>query len=182
MNPVRIEQRIPLPEEILAQWKEVIGNEYEGYKNHVYRMIHFCLVLGDCNEDERKKIIIAGAFHDLGIWIEDTIDYIAPSVPPAREYLERAGLEAWSAEIELMITGHHKIRKYRNERYPLVELFRQGDLVDFSLGLVKFGIPGSCVRDVKAGFPNAGFHRNLGKRAPGWFMRHPLKPLPMMKW
>ena len=63
-------------------WKEVIGPEYNGYRNHVYRVIHFCLALKACNQAEREKIIIAGVFHDIGIWIKDTVDYIPPSLPP----------------------------------------------------------------------------------------------------
>ncbi len=177
-----IEANIPLLENILSEWQETIGTEYEGYKNHVYRMIHFCLALEVCNEEDKEKIIIAGAFHDIGIWIDNTIDYIPPSLPPAMKYLKGRGLEAWSAEIELMITEHHKVRGYENSNYPLVELFRKGDLVDFSLGLFKFGIPESYINQVKAEFPNADFHKNLSKRAGRWFVRHPLNPAPMMKW
>ena len=131
---------------------------------------------------KRRKIIISGAFHDIGIWIKDTVDYIPPSIPPAMEYLKRKNLEAWSTEVELMITEHHKIREYKDKAYPLVELFRKGDLVDFSFGLFQFGIPKSYIQDVKAKFPNADFHKNIGKRAARWFMRHPLNPAPMMKW
>ena len=177
-----VEGQIPLLEDILTEWKETIGNEYEGYKNHVYRMIHFCLALKNCSEEEKEKIIIAGAFHDLGIWINNTIDYIPPSLPPAMEYLKSRNLEAWSTEIELMITEHHKIREYENTTYPLVELFRKGDLVDFSFGLFKFSIPKTYINQVKAKFPNAGFHKYLGKRAVKWFAKHPLNPAPMMKW
>ena len=177
-----IEEQIPLLEEILTKWKGTIGNEYEGYKNHVYRMIHFCLALKDCNEEEKEKIIIAGAFHDIGIWIDDTVDYIPPSLPPAMEYLESRNLEAWSTEIELMITEHHKVREYKDTSYPLVEVFRKGDLVDFSFGSFKFGISKTYIKQVRAKFPNADFHKNLGKKAAKWFMKHPLNPAPMMKW
>lgn len=179
---MNIEDQIPLLEEILTVWKEVIGPEYNGYRNHVYRVIHFCLALKACNQAEREKIIIAGVFHDIGIWIKDTVDYIPPSLPPATEYLKSRNLPDWSAEIELMITEHHKIRPYRDKTYPLVEVFRQGDLVDFSLGLFKFGIPEGYIEDVGIRFPNAGFHKSLGKRAVKWFIRHPLNPLPMLKW
>ena len=48
------------------------------------------------------------------------------------------GREGWSEQIALMIEWHHKVRPYRNERFPLVEVFRKGDLVDFSLGVFKF--------------------------------------------
>ena len=179
---MKVEENIPLLEDIFSEWKSTIGNEYQGYRNHVYRMIHFCLALRNCNDEEREKIIIAGAFHDIGIWINDTVDYIPPSLPPAMEYLKKRNLETWSDEIKLMITEHHKIREYKDPAYPLVEIFRKGDLVDFSFGLYKFGISKAYINQVKATFHNADFHKNLGKRAAKWFMKHPLNPAPMMKW
>lgn len=177
-----IESTIPLLEDILGEWQDLIGNDYEGYKNHVYRMIHFCFELKQCNAEEREKIIIAGCFHDIGIWIEHTVDYIPPSLPPAREYLKHRGLEPWMPEIELMISEHHKITPYKGDAYPLVELFRKGDLVDFSFGLFNFGIPKDYINRVKAQFPNAGFHANLARLAAQWFPQHPFNPAPMMKW
>lgn len=179
---MQIEPQIPLLEEILIPWQDTIGKDYECYKNHVYRMVHFCLALKDCNAEEKEKIIIAGCFHDIGIWIEQTVDYIPPSIPPALAYLKNRGLEQWSTEIELMIEEHHKIRKYTNPNYPLVELFRKGDLVDFSLGAVKFGLPTDYIKKVKATFPNAGFHKTLVNLGFKWFLKHPLNPAPMMKW
>ena len=179
---IKIEEPINLLEEILNPWQDAIATEYRGYRNHVYRMVHFCLALKECNDEEREKIIIAGAFHDISIWIEDTVDYIPPSIPPAIEYLQQRNLDAWSTEIQLMIAEHHKIRRYQNPAYPLVEIFRKGDLVDFSLGTVKFGIPETDIQAVKAQFPNCNFHQNLGKRALRWFGQHPLNPAPMMKW
>lgn len=177
-----IKEHIPLLEEILEEWQDTIGADYEGYKNHVYRMVHFCLALHDCNEEDRTKMIIAGCFHDIGIWTKNTVDYIPPSIQSAKEYLTNKNLQHWSAEIELMISEHHKVRQYNDKTYPLVELFRKGDLVDFSLGLFKFGISKDHINSVKANFPNAGFHKNLVKLAAKWFLKHPLDPAPMMKW
>ena len=177
-----IEERIPLLEEILGAWKKELGNDYAGYKNHVYRMIHFCFALHVCTDEERKKIIIAGGFHDLGIWTNSTVDYLPPSINLAKEYLKQNSLEQWVPEIELMIDMHHKCRKYQDVRYPLVEVFRRGDLVDFSLGLVKWGLPASYIQSVKDRFPNAGFHKRLVQLAGGWFSRHPLSTPPFMKW
>jgi hypothetical protein len=179
---MKIEKEIPLLEEILSGWKHTIGSEYLGYRNHVYRMIHFCLALRNCTDEEREKIIIAGAFHDIGIWIADTVDYIPPSLPPMKAYLKSNGLESWSEEIRLMITEHHKIREYKSRAYPLIELFRKGDLIDFSLGAFTFDIPNATIQAVKKSFPNAGFHKNLAKRAGRWFLKHPFNPAPMMKW
>jgi len=103
-------------------------------------MLNFCFFLANPTEEDRKKLIIAAAFHDIGIWSDHTIDYLPPSVALARKYLNENGLEEWVEEIELIIDMHHKIRPYKNARYPLVEWFRRADLVDFSLGSVKSGL------------------------------------------
>ncbi len=176
-----IEDRIPLLEEILDKWRNELGEDYPGYRNHVYRMVHFCFALHDCSKEEREKIIIAGCFHDLGIWANGTVDYLPPSIALAKKYLKENGLEPWIPEIELMIDMHHKLRKHQDDRYPLVEVFRKGDLVDFSLGAVKWGLPRTYVKSVKHRFPNAGFHKRLVHLAGGWFSRHPLTPPPIMK-
>ncbi len=177
-----IEASFPLLDEILDEWRPTISADFDGYRNHCTRMLQFCFALGPCDPDQRQKSMIAAAFHDIGIWIDDTVDYIPPSIPPAQAYLATAGLNDWTEEVTLMISEHHKIRPYRDERFPLVEQFRKADLVDFSLGLVRFGLPGDFVAEVKRTFPNAGFHRGLAKRAAAWFLQHPLNPAPMMKW
>lgn len=92
------------------------------------------------------------------------------------------GLQEWSPEIELMINEHHKLTKYKDDRYPLVEIFRQGDLVDFSLGMFKFGLSMHDIQQVKIQFPNAGFHKRLAQLAGQWFTRHPFTLPPFMKW
>lgn len=184
---VIIEAYIPEIETIFTPWKIKMGHDYVGYKNHVYRMIHFCFALhehtrGACNEVERQKIIIAGCFHDIGIWSDNTIDYLPPSIAVARAYLQEQGQEEWSEEIALMIEMHHKVQPYRDARYPLVETFRQGDLVDFSLGLVRCGLPATTIHTVRNSFPNAGFHKRLVQLELRWVARHPLNPFPIFKW
>lgn len=39
---IKIEERIPLLEDILEEWEVAIGQDFQSYKNHVYRMINFC--------------------------------------------------------------------------------------------------------------------------------------------
>ncbi|MET0026938.1 MAG: hypothetical protein ABW101_04825 [Candidatus Thiodiazotropha sp.] len=177
-----IENNIEHLEEILSQSQETIGADYAGYRNHVYRMLHFCFYLGHPDPVARQKLIIAGAFHDIGIWTAGTLDYLDPSVAAAQEYLRQQALDAWAEEISLMIEMHHKIMPFKTPDLPLVELFRQGDLVDFSLGMVKFGIPKEYIAEVKRSFPNQGFHKRLKALAWSRFKSHPANPLPMMRW
>ncbi|WP_428354347.1 hypothetical protein [Methyloprofundus sp.] len=177
-----IEQHIPLLEEISGHWKADIAQDYQGYKHHVYRMVHCCFALHRCSEEEREKIIIAGCFHDLGLWTEHTVDYLPPSVLLARAYLEGNNLQQWTTEIGLMIDMHHKITQYKDDQYPLVEIFRRADLADFSLGLIKGGVSGDTINEVKAAFPNAGFHKLLLKEQGKWLVKHPLNPFPILKF
>jgi len=81
-----------------------------------------------------------------------------------------------------MIGMHHKLRKYRDQRFPLVEVFRRGDLADFSLGLLRGGVPSGYFKSVTRRFPNAGFHKRLVQLELAWLVRHPLRPLPVVKW
>ena len=81
-----------------------------------------------------------------------------------------------------MILNHHKVTRYRNNAGPLVEAFRKADWVDVSLGALRFGLPASIVSDVRAAFPNAGFHRRLAELTFAQMRREPLRPLPMFRW
>ena len=75
-----IEDPIPLLEDLLGSYRAELGADFPGYRNHVYRMAHFCLALRRCDDTERRKILTAAAFHDLGIWVNRTVDYLPPSV------------------------------------------------------------------------------------------------------
>lgn len=172
----------PLIEEILGQWRQQIGPQWSGYRGHVYRMFNCCLALRACSEAETAKLAVAAAFHDLGLWSDRTVDYLPPSSARATEWLTSKGLADWSEEIRLIIDNHHKLRPYRDERWPLVEVFRKADLVDFSLHFIRCGIAGVILRQLRRTFPNSGFHWFLTKTAAGWFLRHPLSPPPFVRW
>lgn len=171
-----------LIEQILEVWKPQIGAAYEGYRGHVYRVLNFCLALRDCSDDETQKLAIAAAFHDLGLWSDHTVDYLPPSEDRARKWLLANGLAEWQEEIELIIRQHHRIRPVRESEQALVELFRRADLLDFSLGLIRFGVPSGFVSRLKSEIPNRGFHMFLVRTASLWILRHPLRPLPFLKW
>ena len=179
---MNVEIIVPQIDAILARWKTRIGDDYPGYRGHVYRMYNYCLALHACSDEEKKKLAIAASLHDIGLWSDHTVDYIPPSIVQAKRYLAATGLQAWSEEICLMIEMHHKVRPWRGDGSPLVELFRKADLVDFSLGLFTFGLPRDDIKQVKATIPNHGFHRFLMKAAKDWFRRHPFRPPPFIKW
>jgi len=188
---------LPTVEEVLDDHASELGRDLIGYRNHVYRVANLCLAITGDNRVELEKITVAAVFHDLGIWTNRTFDYIAPSVAVAREYLESRGMADWIPEIEAMIVDHHKVTPTRANPHPstiargavsgvegpsLVESFRRADWIDVSLGLRRFGLPRTFVAAVAATWPDAGFHRRLVELTIDQWWKHPLNPLPMVKW
>jgi hypothetical protein len=179
---MKVLEKAPILDAILESWRGVLGNNYGAYRNHCYRVLNFCIAF--CAEDQEifAKVSIAVAFHDLGIWVNGTFDYLGPSRKLAREYLANTHRESWGEEIEAMIEQHHKLTKYKANSESLVELFRRADWIDVSRGKLRFGLPSAYIADVMAQFPNAGFHQGLSALLLQRFKKHPLSPLPMMKF
>lgn len=177
---LKVRDQLPFVEDIIGEQEAVLALDLTAYKNHVYRMVNFCFALDDLSSEEKEKLILAGCFHDIGIWTANTFDYLPPSINAALEQLKRVNRTDWSEHIAQMIGEHHKLRRFEKDK--LTEIFRKGDLVDFSLGTIKFGLDPGFVREVKDRFPNCGFHAGLVRTAAKWIVRHPLNPLPVVKW
>jgi len=158
---------------ILSEYRRELGADFEAYRNHASRVfLRCCRILGDPGAVTVEKIAIAAAFHDLAIWTEHTWDYLEPSCLLARRYLVEIGRSGWAGEIEAMIAWHHKVTPCR-KLGPLAEAFRRADWRDVLL----MPLP-----EMRPAFPNAGFHLRLARLTWTWWKRHPLAPLPMLKW
>jgi hypothetical protein len=183
-------------DEVLDHHALELGHDLIAYRHHVYRVVNLCLAIVGDSRVELEKIAVAAVFHDLGIWTNHTFDYIAPSVALAREHLAARGMTDWIPEIEAMIMDHHKITSSRPHRHPstiargalsgvegsLVEAFRRADWIDVTRGLRRFGLPRTFVAEIAATWPSAGFHRRLVELTIDRWWKHPLNPLPMVKW
>ena len=172
---------VPTIDEVLHDHASELGHDFIAYRNHAYRVVNLCAAIVKDRVD-LEKIAVAAVFHDLGIWTNKTFDYIAPSVALAREYLAAHGRAAWIAEIETMIADHHKITPSHANPKSLVESFRRADWIDVTRGLRRFGLPRTFIAAVDAAWPNAGFHRRLVQLTIDRLLKHPLTPLPMVKW
>jgi hypothetical protein len=86
------------------------------------------------------------------------------------------------APVVAAIHWHHKLTRAPHDAGRLTEAFRRADLVDLSLGRIRFGLPRPYVAQVRGAFPNAGFHRALAVISLRWLVAHPLRPLPMVRW
>jgi hypothetical protein len=171
--------RIPTIDEVLNDHQTALGDDFAGYRNHVYRIVNLCVAIA--GRSELEKIAVAAVFHDLGIWTHRTFDYLAPSIVLAHEYLVARAREDWTAEIEGMIAYHHKITPSAADPDSLIEAFRRADWIDVTGGLRKFGIPRPFVAGLYATWPSAGFHRRLVALTLDRLRRHPLSPLPMVR-
>jgi hypothetical protein len=133
MNSIVTE--IDLVEKIIGSHKEHMGDQFLPYKNHVYRVLNFCFMFPQPSPEEADKLAIAAAFHDLGMWPGDQIDYLDPSIELARTYLLRTTRDDWVEEVSLVIEFHHRFRSCPKEFPKLVEVMRRGDWVDAKKGL-----------------------------------------------
>ena len=131
---------------------------------------------------ETEILILAAAFHDLGIWTHKTFDYIRPSIDLARRYLDIRGMSDEAEKVSRMIENHHKIRKYSGEYELMVENFRRADWIEVSAGYLLFDVNQKQHREITRAFPYYGFHKSITKLTANHFKKHPFNPLPMFKW
>ncbi len=170
----------PLIEDILDQHRPALGHHYDKYRHHVYRVVNFTELLCDKAEHDSDTLAVAAAFHDIGIWTSGTFDYLAPSVALAKEYIAGKQLSLSEETVEQIISNHHKVTTYQDNK--LAEAFRKADLVDLSLGIISHGVSGKEIAGIYDTFPGEWFHRFILGEIFKNALRHPLNPLPVMKW
>jgi hypothetical protein len=163
MTP-EIVRSLPLADEILESHRQRAHGDkagYDAYKAHVYRVVNFARALTPDAPYRDDKLAIAAAFHDLAAF--ETLDYLVPSIAAQDAWLQANAREDWSDELALIVAEHHRFSQYAPTRphAQLVEAFRRADLVDVSQGLIRFGIPGSYVKEVRATFDASVFFKRV---------------------
>ena len=51
---------------VLRDHEAELGSDYAVYRNHVYRVLNFCVAQSSPSPESLEKIAVAAAFHDLG--------------------------------------------------------------------------------------------------------------------
>ncbi len=183
----------PLIDSILVPWRPMLGRCYGAYHGHVYRQFNYALWLIDARGGRQRteayggwagvesRVAVAAAFHDVGVFADGTMDYLEPSVSRMRAWLGERGHAEWFEIAALMSRMHHKLTPYRGEHEVLVEAFRQADLTDLSFGIITGGVDREFIRTLVAHFPYAGFQWEISKRLIAYGLRHPLRPMPMLR-
>lgn len=148
----------------------------QAYRHHVYRGLNYQLILlGET--DAPDDIAFAWALHDIGLFT-DGWDYIEPSLRQVDALASEFDISD-VARVREMVAEHHKVRPVGDE---WVETFRVADRIDVSHGFWRAGVPRAQVKAVTAAHPYAGFHAFLVRTAGAWTLRHPLRPMPMLRW
>ncbi len=168
-------------DELFARWEPTLGRDHHGYRNHAYRVFNLSCALTGATGDDREKLAVASAFHDIGIWLDDTFDYLGPSVQRAVEYLATVGCEPWSEVVAQIINQHHKLFPWRGSEQKLVESFRRADWLDVFLLSLPTRLGRSFLAEVLREFPREGFHGRLVFLTLSWCLKHPFNPLPMFR-
>ena len=171
----------PTIENLFQSWREPLGQDYVPYRNHVYRVFNFSVKLADADGDLVEKLAVVSAFHDIGIWLDRTFDYIEPSVLHASEFLLANKRCSWISSVAKTIREHHKLLPWIGNGSNLVESFRRADWLDVCFVVFPTKLETSFTDNVLQTFPRSGFHFRLACLALPWILRHPLRPLPMFK-
>ncbi len=166
---------------LFKEWHSRLGRDFVAYRNHVYRVFNFSSAIASATGDNLEKLAIASAFHDIGIWLDNTFDYLEPSIQRASAFLIVHSRDSWSAEIGNIIRQHHKISTWRGPEMALVEAFRRADWLDVCLFAIPTRLPISFLAEVLSKFPREGFHGRLMALSFSWVRQHPLRPLPMFR-
>lgn len=165
---------------ILSSYKSELGANFEKYHNHCCRVFIFASILSNASEEEKKQLAIASAFHDMGIWTANTFDYLEPSIKLAEKYLNQHQLDNWFENVKEIINNHHKLTSFKKNH--LAESFRKADLIDLTFGFIKFRISPIKITETKKLYPSLRFQSYIFKKVLKNIVRHPLNPLPIVKW
>lgn len=166
--------------ELFAEHPTGFEASSDAYRGHVHRGIDLVGLQIDLDAPTAKLLGVAAFFHDAGIWLDGTFDYLGPSIQRALDHLD--GVDEGGRElVRTVIFEHHRLRRAKSD-HALVEAFRRADLTDLTGGLIPS--PGVSFRDYRrlAGrHPSYGFRWKLTVIFVRWTLRHPLRPLPMVK-
>lgn len=169
----------------LYDWREALGSDFQAYHNHCYRVLNGAYALLEsqalASDEHLHTVGFALGFHDLGIWSDANFDYLPPSESRAQQaMMALAWPPARQQQVIAIIARHHQFTAITDD--PLSEAVRQADWCDVSLGLMRGAIDKARWRQIIKRFPNAGFHKVLVRKGGMHALRHPLNPIPMMRW
>jgi hypothetical protein len=161
LSNIAIKTKRPRVEELFAPYQEVIGRDYSGYRNHVYRAITYAMHFLNNAPEHEQLVETAFVYHDIGLWTDQELAYLEPSEAAALNDNERYGWGLDPNALRGAIHWHHKVFRYQGPHEGVIEACRKADWIDASQGWIRKGIPRAHIARVESTFPNCGFHKSL---------------------
>lgn len=161
MSEIEIKLERPHVEELFSRYKSVIGKDFPGYRNHVYRTITYAMHFLDNDPKFERLVETIFVYHDIGLWTDHELAYLEPSEAVALADNKKFD---WGLDPEILQSGihwHHKIFSYKGPHQKVVEACRKADWIDASKGLIRKGLSKAAIKEVELAFPNLGFHDTL---------------------
>ena len=155
----------PLVEELFAPYRTTIGSDFDGYRNHVYRVITYAMHFLNSAPEYERLVETAFVYHDIGLWTDHKLAYLEPSEAAALQDNEKYGWGLAPDALRGAIHWHHKVFRYKGTHQDVIEACRKADWIDASQGWVRKGMSRSAIAKVEATFSNCGFHKALMRLA-----------------
>lgn len=70
MSGITIKLERPHVEELFARYEKLIGKDFPGYRNHVYRTITYAMHFLDNAVEHERLVETAFVYHDIGLWTD----------------------------------------------------------------------------------------------------------------
>ncbi|HMV44023.1 MAG TPA: hypothetical protein PK079_05015 [Leptospiraceae bacterium] len=160
-NEILVPLERPFVEELFARYKDQIGKDFPGYRNHVYRTITYAMHFLDYAKEYERLVETAFVYHDIGLWTDHKLAYLEPSEAVALADNQKYGWGLDSDALSGAIHWHHKIFPYVGPHEKVIEACRKADWIDASKGIISKGMRRDFIQKVEASFPNLGFHDSL---------------------
>jgi len=161
MSGIKISMQRPRVEELLANYEDAIGQDFLGYRNHVYRAITYAMHFLGNAQDYEQLVETAFVYHDIGLWADHELAYLEPSEEAALADNEKFGWELDPDALRGAIHWHHKIFRYKGPHQAVIEACRKAHWIDASQGRIRKGLPRAAIKEVELAFENHGFHKSL---------------------
>jgi hypothetical protein len=187
LNDIKIIVTDPTVEKHLSRYQDLLGNDYAGYRGHIYRVLTYSIHFLHGKEEKRHVIAAALVFHDIALWTDHTLAYLEPSVSRADEYYDNLSFSVEDRQLlKDIIYWHHKITPYEGPQAEVVNAVIKSDLIDASSGLITKGMPRAHINKVSEAIAENNFHKTLmefGPRLHGWnIVRIVVDLSSLLKW
>lgn len=150
-------------DELLEPLRTTLGTDYDGYRNHLYRVLTYTQHFLHGDQSHRRLLEVALVYHDIGLWSDDELAYLEPSI---KRVIAANDENHWGLDTQLLddvIRWHHKVTPFRGPNADVVNAFRKADWIDASGGAIRMGLSKAEVKAVTDQVPDAGFSAALSR-------------------